>query len=46
MQITTAAGITAMVDLFFDGKLGKGGFIRQEMCPCRRSWRTGSGGIT
>ena len=21
-----------MVDLFFDGKLGKGGFIRQEMC--------------
>jgi len=32
IQITTAAGITAMVDLFFDGKLGKGGFIRQEMC--------------
>ncbi len=32
IQITTAAGITAMVDLFFAGKLGKGGFIRQEMC--------------
>lgn len=32
IQITTAAGITAMVDLFFAGKLGKGGFIRQESC--------------
>jgi saccharopine dehydrogenase-like NADP-dependent oxidoreductase len=32
IQITTAAGITAMVDLFFDGKLGESGFIRQEMC--------------
>ena len=32
IQITTAAGITAMVDLFFDGKLPKSGFVRQEMC--------------
>ena len=32
IQITTAAGITAMVDLFFDGKLPQRGFIRQEMC--------------
>ena len=32
IQITTAAGITAMVDLFFDGKLPKSGFIRQESC--------------
>ncbi|HWA49558.1 MAG TPA: saccharopine dehydrogenase NADP-binding domain-containing protein [Dongiaceae bacterium] len=32
IQITTAAGITAMVDLFFAGKLPQRGFIRQEMC--------------
>lgn len=32
IQITTAAGITAMVDLFFDGKLPQKGFIRQEQC--------------
>ena len=32
IQITTAAGITAMVDLFFDGKLPQQGFIRQEEC--------------
>lgn len=32
IQITTAAGITAMVDLFFDSKLPQRGFIRQEMC--------------
>jgi saccharopine dehydrogenase-like NADP-dependent oxidoreductase len=32
IQITTAAGITAMVDLFFDGKLPPQGFIRQEQC--------------
>ena len=32
IQITTAAGITAMVDLFFDGKLPSQGFIRQEQC--------------
>jgi saccharopine dehydrogenase-like NADP-dependent oxidoreductase len=32
IQITTAAGITAMVDLFFDGKLPQQGFIRQERC--------------
>lgn len=32
IQITTAAGITAMVDLFFDGKLPQQGFIRQEQC--------------
>jgi saccharopine dehydrogenase-like NADP-dependent oxidoreductase len=32
IQITTAAGITAMVDLFFDGKLPSHGFIRQEQC--------------
>jgi len=32
IQITTAAGITAMVDLFFDGKLPAQGFIRQEQC--------------
>jgi saccharopine dehydrogenase-like NADP-dependent oxidoreductase len=32
IQITTAAGITAIVDLFFDGKLPRHGFIRQEQC--------------
>lgn len=32
IQITTAAGITAMVDLFFDNKLPQKGFVRQEMC--------------
>jgi saccharopine dehydrogenase-like NADP-dependent oxidoreductase len=32
IQITTAAGITAMVDLFFAGKLPQTGFIRQEQC--------------
>jgi len=32
IQITTAAGICAMVDLHFDGKLPKKGFIKQEAC--------------
>jgi saccharopine dehydrogenase-like NADP-dependent oxidoreductase len=32
IQITTAAGICAMVDLQGEGKLPKKGFIRQEMC--------------
>src|SRR5215468_6674670 len=32
IQITTAAGICAMVDLMFDGHLPKSGFVRQEMC--------------
>ena len=30
IQITTAAGICAAVDLFREGKLPKNGFIRQE----------------
>lgn len=30
IQITTAAGICAAVDLFFEGKLPQSGFIRQE----------------
>jgi saccharopine dehydrogenase-like NADP-dependent oxidoreductase len=32
IQITTAAGICAMVDLTFDGHLPQSGFVRQEMC--------------
>ena len=32
IQITTAAGICAMVDLMFDGHLPNAGFVRQEMC--------------
>jgi saccharopine dehydrogenase-like NADP-dependent oxidoreductase len=32
IQITTAAGICAMVDLMFDGHLPQSGFVRQEMC--------------
>jgi saccharopine dehydrogenase-like NADP-dependent oxidoreductase len=32
IQITTAAGICAMVDLMFDGRLPQQGFVRQEMC--------------
>jgi saccharopine dehydrogenase-like NADP-dependent oxidoreductase len=32
IQITTAAGICAMVDLMFDGHLPQQGFVRQEMC--------------
>jgi saccharopine dehydrogenase-like NADP-dependent oxidoreductase len=32
IQITTAAGICAMVDLMFDGQLPQQGFVRQEMC--------------
>jgi saccharopine dehydrogenase-like NADP-dependent oxidoreductase len=32
IQITTAAGICAMVDLMFDGQLPQSGFVRQEMC--------------
>jgi saccharopine dehydrogenase-like NADP-dependent oxidoreductase len=32
IQVTTAAGICAMVDLHFDGHLPKQGFVRQEMC--------------
>jgi saccharopine dehydrogenase-like NADP-dependent oxidoreductase len=32
IQITTAAGICAMVDLMFDGGLPGQGFVRQEMC--------------
>ncbi|MGH6893145.1 MAG: saccharopine dehydrogenase family protein [Dongiaceae bacterium] len=32
IQITTAAGVTAMMDLFFEGKLPQQGFIRQEQC--------------
>jgi saccharopine dehydrogenase-like NADP-dependent oxidoreductase len=30
IQITTAAGICAMVDLLAEGKLPKKGFVRQE----------------
>jgi saccharopine dehydrogenase-like NADP-dependent oxidoreductase len=32
IQITTAAGICAMLDLMLDGHLPKSGFVRQEMC--------------
>jgi saccharopine dehydrogenase-like NADP-dependent oxidoreductase len=36
IQVTTAAGICAMVDLAFDGHLPKQGFVRQEMCSLDR----------
>jgi saccharopine dehydrogenase-like NADP-dependent oxidoreductase len=36
IQVTTAAGICAMVDLHFDGHLPKQGFVRQEMCNLDR----------
>jgi saccharopine dehydrogenase-like NADP-dependent oxidoreductase len=36
IQITTAAGICAMVDLHFDGHLPRQGFVRQEMCNLDR----------
>ena len=36
IQITTAAGICAMVDLMFDGHLPQSGFVRQEMCDLER----------
>jgi saccharopine dehydrogenase-like NADP-dependent oxidoreductase len=36
IQITTAAGICAMVDLTFDGHLPQSGFVRQEMCDLER----------
>jgi saccharopine dehydrogenase-like NADP-dependent oxidoreductase len=36
IQITTAAGICAMVDLMFDGHLPQSGFVRQEMCDFER----------
>ena len=32
IQITTAAGICAMVDLMREGKLPQRGFVRQEQC--------------
>jgi saccharopine dehydrogenase-like NADP-dependent oxidoreductase len=33
IQVTTAAGICAMVDLLIEGKLPKAGFVRQEQAP-------------
>ncbi|HVT51137.1 MAG TPA: saccharopine dehydrogenase NADP-binding domain-containing protein [Dongiaceae bacterium] len=36
IQITTAAGICAMVDLHFAGHLPQSGFVRQEMCDLDR----------
>jgi saccharopine dehydrogenase-like NADP-dependent oxidoreductase len=36
IQVTTAAGICAMVDLHFDGHLPRQGFVRQEMCNLDR----------
>ena len=33
IQITTAAGICAMVDLLVEGKLPNAGFVRQEQAP-------------
>ena len=36
IQITTAAGICAMVDLHFGGHLPQSGFVRQEMCDLER----------
>ena len=36
IQITTAAGICAMLDLHFDGHLPQSGFVRQEMCDLDR----------
>jgi saccharopine dehydrogenase-like NADP-dependent oxidoreductase len=32
IQLTTAAGVCAMVDLVRDGKLPSAGFVRQEQC--------------
>jgi saccharopine dehydrogenase-like NADP-dependent oxidoreductase len=33
IQVTTAAGICAMVDLLLEGKLPSSGFVRQEQAP-------------
>ncbi|HEX5128441.1 MAG TPA: saccharopine dehydrogenase C-terminal domain-containing protein [Usitatibacter sp.] len=33
IQVTTAAGICAMVDLLIEGKLPRTGFVRQEQAP-------------
>jgi saccharopine dehydrogenase-like NADP-dependent oxidoreductase len=33
IQITTAAGLCAMVDLHREGKLPKSGFVKQEDVP-------------
>jgi saccharopine dehydrogenase-like NADP-dependent oxidoreductase len=33
IQITTAAGICAMVDMLIEGKLPQSGFVRQEQAP-------------
>lgn len=33
IQITTAAGVCTMIDLFSQGRLGKAGFVRQEDVP-------------
>jgi saccharopine dehydrogenase-like NADP-dependent oxidoreductase len=33
IQVTTAAGICAMVDLLVEGKLPQSGFVRQEQAP-------------
>jgi saccharopine dehydrogenase-like NADP-dependent oxidoreductase len=35
IQVTTAAGICAMVDLLMEGKLPKAGFVRQEQAPLK-----------
>jgi saccharopine dehydrogenase-like NADP-dependent oxidoreductase len=35
IQITTAAGICAMVDLLVQGKLPQAGFVRQEQAPLK-----------
>ena len=35
IQITTAAGMCAMVDLLVDGKLPKKGFVRQEQADLK-----------
>ena len=33
IQVTTAAGICAMVDMLVEGKLPSTGFVRQEQAP-------------
>jgi saccharopine dehydrogenase-like NADP-dependent oxidoreductase len=35
IQITTASGACAAVDLFVQGRLPRAGFIRQEQVPLR-----------
>ena len=47
IQITTAAGICAVLDLHVAGRLPTRGLVRQEQVDVRRvSWRTGSASTT